>query len=89
MLKEYHLKLMRVEPLVHYTVDTVVGMDVLRELKNMKVYFQDWKNTTTIMEVNESEIETLIDNLKQYSNEQVQESQTGEDQGGTPSNEDD
>ena len=82
MMRDYHLKLIKVDPLVHFKVDEVLKMDINASLKNMKTYFQDWKNVTPIQQVIDQTTETLIDNLKQFSDEQIQSLEAGQGEGG-------
>jgi hypothetical protein len=56
-------------------------MDINSFLKNMKTYFQDWKNVTPIQQVIDQTTETLIDNLKQFSDEQIQSLEAGQGEG--------
>lgn len=67
MLK-YYLKLIKVEPLVHYSIDAVLGMPVSDKIKNTKVSFTTWKTITPMLEVIDTDVDKLIIQLDNYSN---------------------
>lgn len=75
-MKQYYLKLMRVEPLVHYSVPDVIDMAIGQEIKDMKVAFTYWKNLTPMADVIEKELEVLIKSLKDFTDEWKKESGT-------------
>ena len=73
LMKDYFLKLMKIEPLVHYNVEDVLKMNVDQEIKNMKVAFTDWKHTITPMEVVDKDRESLVNDLKQFTDDKFQQ----------------
>ena len=66
-MRDYYLKLMKIEPLVHYNIPDVLGMEVGQDVKDMKVAFPSWKNITPIAEVITQPLESLINSLKSYT----------------------
>ena len=67
VMRDYHLKLMTTEPLVHYSVTQVLDMPVSQMVKDMKVSFTAWKNRTLISFVVESTQEQLDKNLREFT----------------------
>ena len=74
-MKDYHLKLMKIEPLVHYNIPDVLEMELPQSIKDMKVAFPSWKNATPMVEVIQNEVKKSIDNLKQFTNEHIEKTQ--------------
>ena len=70
-MKDYHLKLMKIEPLVHYNIPDVLEMELPQSVKDMKVAFPSWKNATPMAEVIQNEVKKSIDNLKQFTNDTI------------------
>lgn len=68
-LLDYHVKLMEVEPLVHYSLESVLSMEVPEEIKTQKTYFQDWKNSTNQIEVIDSTYQELKLSLANFTNQ--------------------
>ena len=84
VLREYYLKLIRVEPLVHYSILEVVSMNLPQQIKNEKIAYPDWKNSLTIKEVNEQEIEQLQESLTIFTNDKfVSNGETTSPEGGS------
>lgn len=69
IMRAYYLKLIKVEPLVHYTIPAVLDMEIGQEAKEMKAAFPSWKHVTMMDEVISKTVEQLIESLKQYTNE--------------------
>lgn len=69
IMRQYFLKLIEVEPLVHYSVIQVMDMELSEDIKNMKLAFTSWKHTKTIGEIIDSSREDLIEQLKQFTDE--------------------
>ena len=66
-MRDYYLKLMKIEPLVHYNIPDVLGMEVGQNVKDMKIAFPSWKNITPIADVITQPLESLINSLKSYT----------------------
>ena len=62
-LREYYLKLIKVEPLVHYDMAQVLSMMVPDSIKNEKVAYPDWKISKTVKEVNDTDVSVLKQDL--------------------------
>ena len=78
------MKLIRVEPLVHYSILEVVSMNLPQQIKNEKIAYPDWKNSLTIKEVNEQEIEQLQESLTIFTNDKfVSNGETTSPEGGS------
>jgi hypothetical protein len=66
MQLQRHLILMKVEPFIHVTVDTILKWPVSDQMKLTKVYFGEWNSSLTDMEVIGSTPEALRKALDQY-----------------------
>jgi hypothetical protein len=66
LLRNYYLKLIKVEPFVHNTNEEVINMPISDIEKGMKVYYSDWIKTVMINEVVDKDIETLKKELQTY-----------------------
>lgn len=71
-LKNYYLKLIDIEPLVHYSIPDVLEMSVSDKIKQTKVAFPRWKDTQPMSKIIDTELNILIKNLNKYTNEQLQ-----------------
>lgn len=60
------VKLMKVEPMVHNTLQEAKGLAPDTEY-NMKLYFGEWVKTLSEMEIINTPIATLTENLKKYT----------------------
>jgi hypothetical protein len=73
------LKLMKVEPWTHLTIDQVQASSALQIDKIAKTYFSEWISTKTDMEILSTDEQALRDDLMTYAedkNEQFKEQQT-------------
>lgn len=80
-LRKYYLKLIKVEPLVHYSIDDVLSMNVSQEIKDMKVAFPTWKAVTPMTEVIDTEADKLIIKLKEFTDESKEKLQSPQEVG--------
>lgn len=60
------LKLIEVEPLVHYSVDEVVGMQIPESIKKTKVLYNEWLSTLDKEYLFSSNVEELRNSLNTY-----------------------
>jgi hypothetical protein len=61
------LKLMKVEPWTHLTIDQVQAASALQVDKIAKTYFSEWVSTKTDMEILSTDEQTLRDDLTAYA----------------------
>jgi len=65
---EYYIKLMKIEPYVHMTIDEVVALPIDETIKRQKIYFNEWKMTVPMSVINENTIEQSIELLIKFIN---------------------
>lgn len=68
LLRLYYIKLIKLEPFVHESIQEVEQMGISEESKNNKRYFGDWIKTMMTNEIIDLKIDTLQEQLKTYSN---------------------
>ena len=78
LVQKYYLKLIRLEPFVHSTVEEVISMPISGIDKNMKIYFSDWIKTKMVNEIVDTDLEKLKTQLKEYSQTKILENGTRE-----------
>lgn len=72
-MRDYYLKLMKIEPLVHYSIDEVLSMQIDQRIKDAKVLFPKWKNETHMFEIVENDLTKVIKKFEDYVNQQRME----------------
>lgn len=78
LLQDYYLKLVKIEPFVHNTIDQISKLQISETEKLMKIYFSDWLQTKEISEIIEKSLEDLKNDLKEYSLTKKEENGTTE-----------
>ena len=73
VLREYYLKLIKVDPYVHFSITQVLGMDISQSIKSLKVCYPQWKILTPLDQVIESTIEELQESLKLFCDASLEE----------------
>lgn len=63
---ERAVKMMKVEPFVHYSNTLVQGFNVTEEDKKAKIYYNEWKMSVDILTIDSSEPEKLRELLYSY-----------------------
>ncbi len=66
ILREYYLKVMKIDSLPHNNIIEVLGMDIGEDFKEKKLYLYDFLNTKTMMEIIDLELEVIKDDLVEY-----------------------
>ena len=79
-MRNYYMKLIKVEPLVHYSIETVLEMELAQGIKDMKVAFPSWKAKTSMNEVIDKDLETLVTDLKKFTDEKIREMGSSHDE---------
>lgn len=69
LLLDYYLKLVKIEPFVHNTIEDVIKMPITEIEKAMKTYFSEWLQTKMINEIVDKDRETLLKELETYCND--------------------
>ena len=68
---EYYIKLMAIEPFVHSEISDVLGWAIQPIDKSKKVYFSEWVETKTHDEIILGKLETLRNELTEYSKTKI------------------
>lgn len=68
LLRLYYLKLIKIEPFIHESVQEVDAMSIDQSKKNEKIFYSDWIKTIMINEVIDTQIDTLKTKLNEYAN---------------------
>ena len=68
MLRLYYLKLIKIEPFIHESIQEVSAMVISEEKKNEKIFYGDWIKTKMVNEVIDQTIDNLKSQLKTYAN---------------------
>jgi hypothetical protein len=67
LFQAYYLKLIKIEPFVHSSVEEVVAMPISDDDKLAKIYFSDWLKTVMMNEVVDKPIENLKNDLGAFA----------------------
>ena len=71
MLREYYLKLIKIDPYVHFSIPEVIGMQLPQQIKNEKICFPEWKVTKTVKELVSMDLSELRQNLTTFTNNKI------------------
>lgn len=81
LMREYYLKLIKLEPFVHKSIQEVVLLPLPDIEKKAKIYFHEWVATKMILQINETPIERLKEDLLNFV--ELKQLENGEETGET------
>jgi DNA-directed RNA polymerase subunit RPC12/RpoP len=75
MMRDYYLKLMKVDPLPHYSLTELNQVQASQQMKDRKIYFEDWVKTVEITKIIGLDLKKLQKDLDKFvaENKQVSE----------------